>query len=170
MSVGIIKNFVIAFTSSWLSLSLFINFFVIRLIFSEIDQFFLAGKIGMMLFTKFNLIETILSTFILSLISLINLKQKCSKKILFLSLSLFSFALTYTFYLTPKLIELTELWQKADIMGVVGIRGIKDIQQEHQFFHRIYIILDTVKLITLFIFLTLNFIYVEQSKSSHEQN
>jgi hypothetical protein len=55
----------------------------------------------------------------------------------------------YFSYLTPKLVMLTELWKKTDLMGITSVSGIPDVQQEHQFYHRLYISLDTVKLILL---------------------
>jgi hypothetical protein len=39
----------------------------------------------------------------------------------------------------------------------MGIAGIKDIQQEHQFYHRIYVGLDSLKLLILSFILGISF-------------
>jgi Domain of unknown function (DUF4149) len=158
MSVGILNKLTISFASIWFGISFFINFFAVRLLFSEIDQFFLAGKIGMAIFSKFNSIELVLSSLILSLISFVIRKTKTQKWLLIISIVLWILTLFYHFYLTPKIIELTHLWYEADLMGLSSVRGIPDIQQEHQFFHHLYITCDSFKLIFLLVFIcTLTF-------------
>jgi hypothetical protein len=57
--------------------------------------------------------------------------------------------MTYFSFLTPKIIELTDLWRKADLMGTVAVHGIPDIQLEHQYFHNFYIGIDAFKLLLL---------------------
>jgi hypothetical protein len=66
-----------------------------------------------------------------------------------LSLLCWIIAIFYFSYLTPKLIELSQLWKQSDLQGITSAGLIRDIQQEHQFYHRIYIGIDSLKLLIL---------------------
>jgi hypothetical protein len=57
---------------------------------------------------------------------------------------------------------LTELWKTTDLMGIQGINGISDVQQEHQFYHRLYISLDSIKLLLIGIMIGIGFIKEEK--------
>ncbi len=82
-------------------------------------------------------------------------KNKKILPLLIMSVVAWIVAMTYFTYLTPKIIELTELWKKTDLMGITAVAGIPDVQQEHQFFHKLYIGIDTFKrvLLTVMIFI-----------------
>ncbi len=134
----------IAILSAWLALTLFTDFVVIRTAFELTGDFFKAGDIGIALFGKLNNFEIIFGSFIL-------VEAVFKRKILplILSLILFSIALIYFSYLTSKISALTELWKEAEKAGVLSMGNISDVQAEHQFFHRLYIGLDTLKMILL---------------------
>jgi hypothetical protein len=68
---------------------------------------------------------------------------------LVLSSLLWVIAMTYFTFLTPKIAELSGLWKKTDLMGITGVAGIPDIQQAHQFYHNLYIAIDSTKLLLL---------------------
>jgi len=157
MSVRFLTSSLILLCGLWLGWIILVDFFVVKIIFSEIDDFFKAGHLGMTLFSKLNLLEFLCGSFILSLVSMIQVKTKKSKFLVLIGFLLFILSFFNLFYLTPKIIYLTQLWQRADVMGLVGLAGVSDLQQEHQFFHRIYISLDAVK---LFLLLTLSSIAV----------
>ena len=42
-----------------------------------------------------------------------------------------------------------ELWKEAELVNKLGIAGINDIQQEHRSYHRMYVGLDSLKLLIL---------------------
>jgi hypothetical protein len=123
--------------------------FVIRILFSKIDDIFLAGNIGMELFSKLNQLEMIIST---ALLVIIFFQVRVNRRLLkefFLTLTTWIISVIYFSYLTPKLIFLTELWKKNDLIGIYSAPGIPDIQQAHQYYHNLYIGIDSLKLITL---------------------
>jgi hypothetical protein len=146
----------IALTSSWLAMSILVDFFVVPTVFRNIDDFFLAGDLGIALFGKFNQVEVILAS---TLISITALRARLSH--LFISIGLWIIAMTYFLYLSPMIQTLTELWKKADEMGLVAIAGIADIQLEHQRYHKAYIFIDTIKMGLLLFLLGLG-IYKEK--------
>lgn len=141
--------------SMWLAATVIIDFFVVPAVFKMIDQFFLAGDLGLALFSKFNRIELFLGTTLVSLAAMQLRKDKTWLMIFIVSLFVWMLAMLYLFSLSPKIGELTELWKTADSFGITGIAGIADIQQEHHWYHRLYIILDGIKLLILAALITL---------------
>jgi hypothetical protein len=135
--------------SFWFGWTILIDFFVVPTVFEKIDQFFLAGDLGIALFSKLNNLEVVTGSFILSGLVFRKLSTKKDIVQFILALLLMGIALTYFTYLTPKITDLTELWKKAEATGSFAIAGISDIQQEHQFYHRLYIWLDCFKLFLL---------------------
>lgn len=139
----------IALVSLWLGWTMLVDFFVVRTVFSIVTNFFEAGDLGIAIFSKLNSLELVVSSTMLALLSYQVMKNKKSIKLLVLALVCWVIVMTYFTWLTPKLVSLTELWKTADAAGSIGIGGIADIQQEHQFFHQIYIGMDSVKLLIL---------------------
>lgn len=143
------KKLILIFLSIWWGTTVLVDFAVVPTVFQVIENFFNAGELGMALFTKVNRFEVFLSSLIIGLSSL-NFKRSKRFVVEFsLIVTAGLIVLTYLSYLTPKISELTLLWKKADSLGLVGIAGISDIQQEHQFYHRVYVALDTLKLLIL---------------------
>lgn len=143
----------IVFLSLWWGWTVIIDFVVVPTVFSTIRDFFNAGELGMALFSKLNYFEVVTASALVVLSSFQLKKSKQNWPFLAGSLVLFSIALFYFAYLTPKIISLTALWQKAEQAGLIGIAGIGDIQQEQQFFHKLYIKIDSLKLILITILL-----------------
>jgi hypothetical protein len=135
--------------SLWWGWTFLVDFFIIRTVFSVIDNFFQAGDLGLAVFTKLNNLELILSSTLVAVLSYQCTNNRKAFPLLILSVLAWIIPITYLTYLTPKLLVLTELWKKADQMGIIGIAGITDIQLEHQFFHQLYISVDSFKLILL---------------------
>lgn len=142
-------SFFLILTSMWIGWTVLVDFFVIRTVFATISNFFEAGDLGIAVFSRLNNLELIVGSSLLALTAYQTLRNKKSLKLFVLSLLCWTVAMFYFCYLTPKLIGLTDLWKLADAKGVASINGISDIQQEHQYFHKIYIGLDSFKLMAL---------------------
>ncbi len=139
-------SFLLVLCSLWLGWTVLIDFFVIRAVFSVVDNFFQAGDLGIALFSTLNNLEVIVATGILALVCW---QYRQGRKVLphlLMALCLWIIAMVYFTFLTPKLVALTELWKRTDLMGLTAVAGIPDVQQEHQFYHLLYRSLDTVKL------------------------
>lgn len=159
-----IPPFILVITSLWLGWTMLVDFFIIPTVFKHVDDFFQAGFLGIAVFSRLNSLEILAATSLVSLTSL-NVKKDITTVVAFVaSLILFTISILYFVYLTPKIITLTELWRKADLMGLIGLRGIADLQQEHQFYHRLYIGIDTVKLGLLLILMGFGVFRSEQWK------
>lgn len=141
---------VIAILAIWLGLTLFIDFVAVPLLFRNLGDFFRAGDLGIMVFTQFNSYELVMGGVLLGLLGIVQNPPPFKRSLsLVLVIILCGITLYYSFYLTPKIQELTTLWKTADAQGVAGLAGITDLQQEHQFFHRLYVGIDTLKILLL---------------------
>lgn len=133
----------------WWGWTVLVDFFIIRTVFANIDNFFQAGNLGIAVFSKLNNLEVIVSSILVGVLSYQMTKNKKVLPLLVMSIVAWIVAMTYFAYLTPKLVTLTDLWKKAEVTGAISAAGIPDIQQEHQFYHRLYIGVDTFKLLLL---------------------
>lgn len=143
------KKIALILVSIWWGWTVIIDFAVVPTTFKIIHDFFNAGELGIALFSKLNTFEVIVSS-LLILVSVFHHKNSGRGKIqLGLALSVWMIVMFYFAYLTPKIISLTDLWKEAETVQKLGVAGINDIQQEHQFYHRIYVGLDSLKLLIL---------------------
>lgn len=149
-------SLILIISSIWLGWTLLIDMVVIRTIFGIINDFFTAGDLGVALFSKFNSLELISSSVIIAILGL-NLKNNRNSLFIFiLSIILWSIVMFYFTFLTPKLIFLTDLWKESELSNKVIPPHLPDIQQEHQYYHRLYISLDSLKSVLLFLMIFLS--------------
>ncbi len=143
------KKLTLILVSIWWGWTALIDFAVVPTVFNVVTDFFNAGELGIALFSKLNIFEVLVSS-LLIVISIFNLKKEGRGKIpLLLACGAWIIVMFYFSYLTPKIIKLTGLWKEAEVVNKIGIAGINDIQQEHQFYHRMYVGLDSLKLLIL---------------------
>jgi len=141
-------------TSMWLGWTILVDFFVVPSLFQHIPEVFMAGNLGVVLFTKLNRLEFPVASILFALSVLLIKRQAAPRYLLLTSFTLLGIAGIYLFSLTPKLSELTAAWEYAEKMGTLGPNGT-DVQQLHQSYHRTYVIMDTVKLLLLCVHLGL---------------
>jgi hypothetical protein len=143
------KKIALILVSIWWGWTVIIDFAVVPTVFKVINDFFNAGELGIALFSKLNTFEMIVST-LLIVVSVFHFKNSGRGKIqLGLAVAAWMIVMFYFAYLTPKIIHLTDLWKQAETVQKLGIAGINDIQLEHQFYHRMYVGLDSLKLLIL---------------------
>jgi hypothetical protein len=132
--------------SFWLGWTVLVDFVVVPAVFRNINNFFEAGDLGIFLFTRLNYLEVVVSAVVLSVITFIYQKNARALPILIAGCIVTVISLVYFSYLIPKIAELSELWKISEAGKTIAI---SDIQQEHQYFHRVYVIIDSVKILTL---------------------
>lgn len=133
----------------WAGCTALIDFVIVRTVFTEIRDFFEAGRLGLSLFNQFNYLEFFLSLLILGFqIPFISQFKKNDYLNLLLVILLVSITFFYFFYLTPKLTQISYLWESHELSQTATQR---DFQQEHQFFHTLYRFIDSLKLFLLII-------------------
>ena len=136
-------------TSLWWGWTVLVDIFIIPTVFRMIDIFFKAGDLGIAVFSKLNNLEVLVGSVLVALLAYQVTKNKKALPLLVMSILAWLIAMTYFTFLTPKLIEITELWKTADLMGLTAVGGHPDIQQAHQFYHKLYIGTDVFKLALL---------------------
>ena len=155
------KKLLLILVSIWWGWTALIDFAVVPTLFRVVNDFFNAGELGIAVFSKLNVLEAIVSSLLIFIITL-NLKKEGRGKIQFLlAIGAWFIVVFYIVYLTPKLTVLTSLWKEAELTNQIGIAGINDIQQEHQSYHRMYVGLDSLKFLILSFLLGLNLFKAE---------
>jgi predicted membrane channel-forming protein YqfA (hemolysin III family) len=142
----------------WLGWTAIVDFVVVPAVFRNIANFFEAGDLGIYLFTKLNNLEVVIASVVIIVLVLIAKKNKKALPLLVGSVVVFGIALTYFTWLIPKISDLTEFWKLSDAGKSVAIA---DIQQVHQHYHRMYIVLDTVKMFLLLVMLIIAYVKEE---------
>lgn len=142
----ILYSTLLVLLSFWMGWTVLVDFVVAPGIFRNIENFFEAGNFAIYLFRILNYLEVVIASFVLGILTFIFRKNR---KALFLFISgivVTGIALTYFTWLIPKIDELTHLWKLSEAGQTIAVA---DIQQKHQFFHRVYVIMDTVKILIL---------------------
>jgi hypothetical protein len=139
----------------WLGATLMVDFVIVPSVFRIINDFFNAGELGITLFSKFNLVEMVISTTLVTITAYLLSRGVALHAPLLLAVLAWIIVMVYVFYLTPKLSHLTELFYQSELTGEMAQGGYPDIQQAHQYFHRVYIILDSIKILLLALLATL---------------
>ncbi len=135
--------------TAWAAWTALVDFFLVPAVFATIPDFFLAGEMGIQVFTRLNQLEFPLACGLFACTAVAVKRAQLPKWLLTGNLLLVGIAGVYLFSLTPKISELTAAWAYADKMGTLGTAGIVDVQQLHQSYHRMYVAMDTVKLLLL---------------------
>lgn len=130
----------------WLSFTGLVDFFIVPKLFAAIPDFFLAGRLGIQYFKTLNTFEFLASS--LSLVLILKLPVK-KKTLTCLCLALWGISSFYFFYLNDQITHASLLWEKAESLKVVALNGIEDVQQYHQFYHSLYIQVDSLKILLL---------------------
>ena len=157
------NKIVLILASIWWGWTALIDFAVVPTVFRVVNEFFNAGELGIALFSKLNLLEVIISTALILVLALHFKKSGRGKIQLLLACCAWVIVMFYFSYLTSKITTLTSLWKEAELSNKLGIAGINDIQQEHQFYHRIYVGLDSLKLLILTFILSISFFRKEET-------
>jgi hypothetical protein len=123
-----------------------VDFVVVPAVFQNIEKFFEAGDLGIFLFKRLNYLEVVVASFVLGVLTFIFRKNRKALPLYISGIIVTAIALTYFMWLIPKIDELTQLWKLSEAGQAIAVA---DIQQDHQFYHRIYVIMDTVKLLVL---------------------
>lgn len=143
------KKLILILTSIWWGWTALIDFAVVPTVFRTILDFFQAGELGIALFSRLNLFEVVIATALVVACAYQLRTMRQGKIQLIAAIGAWLIVLFYVGFLTDKIVELTALWKKADASDQLGIAGIIDIQQEHRYYHQVYVGLDSLKLLFL---------------------
>lgn len=146
---------------AWFFLTIFVDIFTVPTVFRTVGDVTIAGKVGILVFSKMNQFEILFG--LLTLIgSFFYFRIHHSVKWLVVSVVLFVWSLFYTFYMTPKIADTTYLihnTQASDPMYIV-------LQSTHAYYHTLYRYFDTSKLVVLLVFIVLVVCDLTKTKKS----
>lgn len=142
---AILNELILPFLVSWFFMTLLVDIVVIPTVFKNISNLEEGGRIGMIVFHRFNCIEIFFGVCILAGVLL---REKKSKGLIGASMLLLFFSLLYTFYMTPTIARIgTSLHQVATTSSEYEF-----LRHEHTMFHNLYRYFDTTKLGILLLF------------------
>ncbi|MBT3586663.1 MAG: DUF4149 domain-containing protein [Halobacteriovoraceae bacterium] len=146
------KSIALIFVSSWFSMTCLIDFLAVPLLFRNVPDAEIAGKIGMKIFSTFNSLEL---GFGMASLILVYLMTKGRIKHRGTIITLFALALStlisvaYIIKITPAVGEYANQMHQ----HVEESKEYKSAEEIHQFYHHLYVKLDAAKLILLLIVL-----------------
>lgn len=142
------KLLLLVISSLWMGMTMSVDFVAVPLVFQTLTSLQEAGRLGIAVFLKFNSIEIFLSMvlFITSILEFLKNKNgRWPMTWVLFSILLTSLAVLYAFYLSPRIAFLgTEMHQFP-----LESEPYLAIYKEHQFFHKLYVKLDSLKLLLL---------------------
>lgn len=135
--------------STWFSISLFIDIFVVPTVFRTVSNIQESSDIGIKVFSIFNSIEFILAILLLVLGVWYRNYMQWGKNvkgvIIFLWILLFVLSASYKFHITPMISSLT-LEMRDNGLGSVAAATVANA---HNFYHDLYVKLDYSKIFVL---------------------
>ena len=149
--------------ASWFSMSCLINFVAIPAVFRNVSKLSEAGNVGMIVFGRFNGLELVCALLTALLFFYPILKNKVEVRFFKLksALQIFLIVLTcsYVFHLTPKIKDINT--NRALLSENGETQKLEALELEHDKYHKLYVKLDSVKLLSL---LTLLAMGIRQEK------
>lgn len=132
---------------SWFLMTVLVDIFTVPAVFRNSSSIVDAGKIGMTVFSRFNIFENAMSL----LICVGFYFSALPRRYFIFSLFLFIWSLNYTFIMTPAISNITFDIHKT----LVTSPQYAILQTDHAFYHNLYRKLDSTKLVSLLIFIIL---------------
>lgn len=152
-SIGTLQLFFLMVLTSWLSTTLAIDFMAVPTVFKGLPDVYLAGNVGIQLFSKYNLIEIIMGILCIGL-GFLTLRSYEAKALMAVSIALLGLAIVYKFYLSPQIAHFAGLMEGATDKGSdIFVKAA----EKHSFFHGLYIKLDSGKIALLIVNIVLIF-------------
>lgn len=126
-------------------MTLVVDFISVPLVFKSLASKEEAGKIGIKIFSRFNWFEVIYGIVLFVSAFLIKFHSPMKKNAYaVVAVTLFALSISYFYYITPTIVELS-----GQMHSLSAGQELEAVQKSHDFFHKLYVKLDTLKLILL---------------------
>lgn len=142
----ILMRFLFMFLAAWFFTTIVVDFVAVPSVFRTVTNLQEAGNVGIKVFTKYNVLELILgiaATGIFWKLPSENKKTLWTCRIL--SSLLVVLILFYMLHLNPNIIKYAGQMHEIGI----GNEGYEAIEDQHRFYHHLYVKLDGFKLFSL---------------------
>ena len=147
---------------SWFLLTIFVDIFTVPAVFRNSSSIVDAGKIGMLVFGRFNKFELLFSVIIFVGLFL-EFRKDEKKSFLIMGVILVLWALIYNFYMTPMITQTTFAIHQTNVADPIYAQ----LQTKHAFYHNLYRKLDSTKILLLLAFIVMNMIRRVKSNLGH---
>ena len=142
---SILVELILPFILCWFFMSLLVDVVAIPTVFKNISNLEEGGRIGMIVFGRFNCFEIFFGVCIL--LGVLSFKEK-SKLMIGAAILLLSLSLFYTFLMTPLIADTS-----IKIHHILASDPQYEIlQKQHNYYHALYRSFDSAKLIGLLVF------------------
>lgn len=138
------KLFLIIF-SLWFGMTIMVDFVAIPQAFRTLPNKEMAGQLGVKVFSIFNWFEVVFALPIFT--SAFFLKfASCMKKRAYaaIAVTLMALSISYFYHITPAIVDLS-----TQMHSLTDSNAIAAVQTQHDFYHKLYVKLDGLKLILL---------------------
>ena len=142
---SVLVELILPFILCWFFMSLLVDIVAIPTVFKNISNLEEGGRIGMIVFGRFNCFEMFFGVCIL--LGVCSLKEK-SKLMIGSAIVLLALSVFYTFFMTPLIADTS-----IKIHQILATDPQYEIlQKQHNYYHALYRSFDTAKLLGLLVF------------------
>lgn len=140
---------------AWFATSCLIDFVAVPTVFRTVSKLTEAGAVGMTIFSKYNVVEVLCGLVILIYALKSAMIKGIGRKVFALfSVVVFGIALAYQFHVSPKIIQINTERAQYEMESV----EYQKISVEHNFYHKLYVRMDSVKVTLLLIMMIMAFL------------
>jgi hypothetical protein len=144
---------------AWFFTSLVIDIVAVPAVFRNVSKIAEAGTVGMIVFSKYNILELVFALGLL-ITAYFNRSVQYFKYFFSVLVLLTINALLYTFYLSPSIIKINEkLYNDSTAEAVKNT-----LQHSHDFFHQLYVGLEKGKVLILLLLIIFSLIQFSKLK------
>ena len=129
---------------TWLFFTLFIDFFLVPTTFRTLGTPAIAGPLAIKFFAFFNILEFSIGMILVITEIVYKNRARYNYHVGIVAL-LFIIAAAYLFYISPQIVKYGSLMESTSIDSNM----LKSYIDNHQFFHKLYVKIDSVKLLLL---------------------
>ena len=145
--------------TAWFLMTILVDIITIPAVFRNSSSIVDAGKIGMIVFGRFNFFEIFFAVVVLAG-SYFNWRFNCNGKWVVFAVPLLILSILYTFYMTPMITNITYEIHQTNVQDPM----YAVLQSRHAQFHNLYRYFDSSKLLYLLVF-GIKVIYDKMKKS-----
>jgi len=132
---------------SWFATTALIDFVAVPTVFRNISSLQEAGRVGMIIFSTYNKVEVVMGLMLSGLFFKIWRTSRLRRHSYFMAgaIVLLLLATLYNVKITPSITELNQKKYQLEVESP----AYRQVDQEHQFLHQLYVKLDGFKLLLL---------------------
>lgn len=142
---NILLRLLLIFLAAWFFTTIVVDFVAVPNVFRTVTSLEEAGKVGIKVFTSYNILELIFALAITGIFWKLPAQNKLLWGARVLAIILIIQILFYMFHLNPNIIEYSSQMHEIGI----GNEGYEAVEDQHRVYHHLYVKMDGFKLFAL---------------------